>query len=116
MAEATVLFELHEPPQCCPGGVCGPDALAAMVEVHETLQRIAHEHRGQLVVRRYVFPKDLATVADPAQRAQWSAWQAGELLPVTCCGGQVVKTGSYPTYAELLAWADAGRLPAGETP
>lgn len=99
----TRLVELYDPPQCCPGGACSPDALDALVAVHEALGRIASEHRGQVAVRRYVFPRQLQSIRDPQLRDRLAQWQEQGLLPVTCIDGEVAKTGAYPGYEELLA-------------
>lgn len=103
MAEGTRLIELHEPQQCCPGGVCSPEALAALVDIHEALQRFARDHRAQATVRRYVFPRSLDSVRDADLRQRLSDWLDQDLLPVTLLDGQVVKTGDYPSYDELVA-------------
>ena len=110
MAERIRVIELHEPQQCCPGGVCSVEALEAIAQVHETLQRFIGEHRGQVTVRRYVFPRSLDNIRDPEAQQRWRTWHEQAQLPVTCLDGEVVKTGDYPSYDELLAFS--GLAPA----
>ena len=106
--QASPAIEIFDPPMCCPGGLCGPAIDPALLDVNEAALRMKNEHG--IVVQRYLLQQQGQKFMENPQVLALLQKHNTDILPVTVVNGAVVKTQSFPTYEELLAWSK------GETP
>lgn len=98
-----LLIEIFDPPMCCPGGLCGPVIDPALLDLHEALLKLKNDHG--IVVQRYLLQQQGAKfMQNPNVLALLKEHSTG-VLPVTTVNGRVVKTKVFPTYDELLQYA-----------
>ena len=92
------ILEIFDPPMCCPTGLCGPVLDQTLLDVSEMI--FALQSKG-FVVKRYQMASDPnaflnnETVMRLVRERQMSA------LPVIVINGEVIKSGGYPTLAEV---------------
>jgi hypothetical protein len=95
---ATPSVELFDPPMCCPTGLCGPTLDQTLLDVSDmirTLQAGGHQvERYQMTSHPYKFINN-PDVMRLVREKQMAA------LPITVVGGQIIKSGAYPTLAEV---------------
>ncbi len=99
-ATATAAVEFFDPPMCCPTGLCGPTLDQTLLDVSEMILTLQGEG---VAVNRYQMtshPQAFMSNADVMRlvRAQQMA-----ALPITLVHGRVLKSGAYPTLAEVRA-------------
>jgi hypothetical protein len=96
----TAVIELFDPPMCCPTGLCGPELDQTLLNVSEMIMAVQAEgisvERYQMTSHPHKFMNnnDVMRLVHEQQMAA---------LPITAVHGQVIKTGAYPTLAELQA-------------
>lgn len=94
----SALVELFDPPMCCPTGMCGPTLDQALLDVNEMV--LALQAEG-ITVERYQMtshPQAFLSNSDVMLLVREKEMAA---LPITVVGGQVTKSGAYPTLAEI---------------
>lgn len=89
---------IYDPPMCCPTGLCGPSVDPVLLDINEAVVTLKSE--GVRVERYLLNAQPQAFLSNPevyrlVRERQMAA------LPITVVGGRIVKTGSYPTLAEL---------------
>lgn len=94
------VVEIFDPPMCCPTGLCGPALDQTLLDVSEMIQGL--EAEGLNVARYQMASQPQAFLSNPhvmrlVRERQMVA------LPITVACGHVVKTGAYPTLAEIEA-------------
>jgi len=96
----TAVIELFDPPMCCPTGLCGPALDQTLLDVSEMIMALQTEgtavERYQMTSHPHKFMQN-NDVMRLVREQQLAA------LPITAVHGQVIKTGAYPTLAELRA-------------
>lgn len=96
----TAVIELFDPPMCCPTGLCGPALDQTLLDVSEMIMAVQAEgttvERYQMTSHPHKFMQN-NDVMRLVREQQMAA------LPITAVHGQVIKTGAYPTLAELRA-------------
>ena len=97
--------ELFDPPLCCPTGLCGPNQDQTLLDVNEMVRALAEQ--GIAVARYQLASHPQFFVNHPAvmrlvRRQQLAA------LPITLVGGRIIKSGGYPTLAEVLSALQGG--------
>ena len=96
--EKIVKIEIFDPPLCCPTGICGPTVDQTLINVNEMIALLQkegiHVERYQMISHPHAF-LNKPTVMKLVQEKQMSA------LPITVIRNKVIKTGSYPTFAEI---------------
>jgi hypothetical protein len=98
-----VVIEIFDPPMCCPGGLCGPVIDPALLDVSEALLKMKNAHG--IVVHRYLLQQQgMKFMQNPEVLALLKEHSTG-VLPITAVDGRVVKTRGFPTYDELLQYA-----------
>jgi hypothetical protein len=94
----TAIIELFDPPMCCPTGLCGPELDQTLLDVSEMLLTLKAEgtpvERYQMTSHPHQFMQN-NEVMRLVRQQQMAA------LPITTVRGQVIKTGAYPSLAEL---------------
>lgn len=96
----TAVIELFDPPMCCPTGLCGPSLDQTLLNVSEMILTLQAEgttvERYQMTSHPHMFMNnnDVMRLVHEQQMAA---------LPITAVYGQIIKTGAYPTLAEIRA-------------
>jgi len=95
-------IRVFEPALCCNTGVCGPDTDAALITFTADL---GYAKEQGIDIERHNLANDPgAFVADPTALALLNA-AGSDGLPLTVVDGVTVRTGTYPSRAELLLFA-----------
>jgi hypothetical protein len=96
----TATVEFFDPPMCCPTGICGPTVDQTLLDVNDML--LALQAEGVQVARYQMTTNPQAFLNNP-DVMRLVREQEMAALPITVVGGQVIKTGAYPTLAEVKA-------------
>ncbi len=92
--------ELFDPPLCCPTGICGPTVDQTLLDVNEMVLALkaagATVERYQMTANPNAFLSNVEVMRLVRER-QMAA------LPITVVRGHVIKSGTYPTLAEIQA-------------
>jgi hypothetical protein len=108
-------IQVYEPALCCNTGVCGADVDQALVTFTADLEHL--KGRGADIARHNLANDPSSFAANDTVRAYLQV-AGSEGLPLTLVGGVTVMAGSYPTRAQLLAYAqlaDVVAVPPGIT-
>ncbi len=97
-AKTAATVEFFDPPMCCPTGICGPTVDQALLDVNEML--LALEAEGLQVARYQMTTNPQAFLNNP-EVMRLVREQEMAALPITVVSGRVIKTGTYPTLAEV---------------
>jgi hypothetical protein len=99
------MIEIFDTPLCCPTGLCGPTVDQTLLDVNELVFRLQVAgmtvERYQMSTQPHKFTSN-TQVMSLLQKAQMAA------LPITALDGQVIKSGSYPTWEELQTYLQEG--------
>lgn len=98
-----IAIEIFDPPMCCPGGLCGPVIDPALLDVSEAILKMKNAHG--IVVQRYLLQQQGAKFMQNPEVLALLKEHSTEVLPITAVNGRVVKTKEFPTYDELLQYA-----------
>jgi hypothetical protein len=102
-AAATAVVELFDPPMCCPTGLCGPTLDQTLLNVSEMISSLQADgysvERYQMTShpQKFITNNEIMRLVGEKQMAA---------LPITAVRGQVIKSGAYPTLAEIRAALD----------
>ena len=99
-ANQTAVIELFDPPMCCPTGLCGPSLDQTLLNVSEMIMTLQAEGT---IVERYQMTSHPQKFMQNSDVMRLVREQQMAALPITAVHGQVIKTGAYPTLAELHA-------------
>jgi uncharacterized protein YgbK (DUF1537 family) len=94
------VIELFDPPMCCPTGLCGPALDQTLLDVSEMIMTLQTEGTA---VERYQMTSHPQKFMQNNDVMRLVREQQMAALPITAVHGQVIKTGAYPTLAELRA-------------
>lgn len=94
-------IQIFDPPLCCPTGMCGPTVDPALIEIHEAATKIQKEFGDQVELTRHIFGKDVRAYLGNQLVLDLIRQKGASVLPLTLIGGDVVRSGSYPSYDEL---------------
>ncbi|MBP7691384.1 MAG: arsenite efflux transporter metallochaperone ArsD [Anaerolineales bacterium] len=97
---APAAVEFFDPPMCCPTGLCGPTLDQTLLDVSEMIMALQGEGVAVMRYQMTSHPQAFMSNADVMRlvRAQQMA-----ALPITLVRGKVIKTGAYPSLAEVHA-------------
>ena len=101
----TAVIELFDPPLCCPTGLCGPELDQTLLDVSEMIMTLQAEG---VAVERYQMTSYPHKFMNNNEVMRLVREQQMAALPITAVHGQVIKTGAYPTLAELRAALNRG--------
>ncbi|MFZ3062789.1 MAG: arsenite efflux transporter metallochaperone ArsD [Actinomycetota bacterium] len=104
MSKLTI--QIFDPPMCCPTGMCGPTIDPALIEIHEAVGRVEKEYNGKVEVRRHLFGKDVQPFLSNKKVLSLIREEGPSTLPITTVDGEIIKSGSYPSYNELKSLAE----------
>ena len=97
---APVDVEFFDPPMCCPTGLCGPTLDQTLLDVSEMIVALQRENRR---VERYQITSHPNAFLGNAEVMSLVREKQMEALPIIVVRGKVIKTGAYPTLAEVKA-------------
>lgn len=97
---APVDVEFFDPPMCCPTGLCGPTLDQTLLDVSEMIVALQRENRR---VERYQMTSHPNAFLGNAEVMSLVREKQMEALPIIVVRGKVIKTGAYPTLAEVKA-------------
>lgn len=100
-ANQTAVIELFDPPMCCPTGLCGPALDQTLLDVNEMIMTLQVEGTA---VERYQMTSHPHKFMQNNEVMRLVREQQMAALPITAVHGQVIKTGAYPTLAELQTY------------
>jgi len=101
MQKVMIKVEIFDPPMCCPTGMCGPTIDPVLIEIHETLCRIKDEYDGLAEVTRHLFGSDTKSFLSNPGVLSLIREKGPDVLPITTINGEIIKSGSYPSYQEI---------------
>jgi hypothetical protein len=94
------VVEIFDPPMCCPTGLCGPTLDQTLLDVSEMIQNL----QGRTIsVQRYQMTSHPQAFLSNPEVMRLVREQQMEALPITVVHGKVIKSGAYPTLAEIEA-------------
>lgn len=92
------IIEIYDPPMCCPTGLCGPVLDQTLLDVNEMI--FALQSKG-VVVKRYQMASDPNAFLNNEGVMRLVRERQMSALPIIVTNGTVIKSGSYPTLAEV---------------
>lgn len=108
-------IQIFDPPMCCPTGMCGPTIDPVLIKVHEAIRNLHREYDGEVEVTRHLFGKDIQPFLSNQKVLSLIREKGSAVLPITTVNGDIVKSGSYPSYEELKSlvkkhiWMSGGK-------
>lgn len=100
MATNEVRVEIFEPPMCCSTGLCGPTIDPVLLDVSEMVLKLSDQG---VAVQRYVMNQQPQAFLNNPEVYRLVRERQLTALPITTVNGQIIKTGAYPTLAEVQA-------------
>jgi hypothetical protein len=97
---APVDVELFDPPMCCPTGLCGPALDQTLLDVNDMVLALQREN---LRVERYQMTSNPNAFLGNADVMKLVREKQMEALPIVVVRGKILKTGAYPSLAEVHA-------------
>ena len=92
------MLEIFEPSLCCNSGVCGPEPDKALIDLQNSIQLL---RKVGVETKRYAINQaPLMFVQNAVVRDFIKANGPGK-LPLTLLDNKIIKSGAYPTIAEL---------------
>lgn len=91
-------FIIYDPPMCCSSGVCGPNPDQSLMEFQNTLEELK---KIGIKVERYIITQSPEIFKQNPKVIKLIQEQQIKALPITTFGGDIVKSGSYPTLDEF---------------
>ena len=90
--------EIFDPPMCCPTGLCGPALDQSLLDLNEMLLTLQSEG---LRVERYQMTGNPNAFLSNAEVMKLVREKQMGALPIIVVRGKVIKSGAYPTLAEI---------------
>ncbi|HPH65473.1 MAG TPA: arsenite efflux transporter metallochaperone ArsD [Kofleriaceae bacterium] len=97
-----ISLQVFDPAMCCSTGICGPSVDPQLVRFSADLEWL--KQRGVEVSRYNLSQQPAAFAQDASVKAALES-KGEAALPLLKINGEVKTTGTYPTRAELAAWA-----------
>lgn len=94
-------IQVYDPAMCCSTGVCGPSVDPELVRISRDLDALK---RSGVEVVRYNLGQEPQAFVENAAIGKLLEAEGPDVLPVTVVDGNVAKSKSYPTKAELESW------------
>ncbi len=95
-----ILVEIFDPPLCCPTGMCGPTIDPVLLDVNEMIVTLQGEG---ITIARYQMASHAQAFVNNREVFRLVREKQLAALPITVVRGQVLKSGGYPTLAEVRA-------------
>lgn len=98
-----VKVEIFDPPMCCPTGLCGPTIDPVLLDVNEMVLKLKSEG---VAVERYLMTQQPQAFLNNPEVYRLILARHLAVLPITTVNDKVIKTGAYPSLAEVRAALD----------
>ena len=98
--QSTVVIEIFDPPMCCSTGLCGPVLDQTLLDVNDMVLTL--KTGGTRVERYQMSTQPNAFLSNPAVMSLVRERRMAA-LPITVVNGQLIKSGAYPSLAEIQA-------------
>ncbi len=92
------VVELFDPPMCCPTGICGPTVDQSLLDVSDMILEL---QAAGVRVERYQMTSSPQAFLNNPEVMRLVREQELAALPIAVLNGQVIKTRTYPTLAEV---------------
>ncbi len=92
------VVEIFDPPLCCPTGLCGPTIDQTLLDLNEAILDL---QAAGYSVARYQMTSHPHAFLNNAEVMKLVREQQMAALPIVTVKGKVIKTGAYPTLAEI---------------
>jgi hypothetical protein len=99
--------EFFDPPLCCPTGICGPTIDQSLLDVNEMVLTLK---AAGVQVERYQMTTNPNAFLANAEVMRLVREQQMAALPIIAVRGRVIKSGAYPTLAEVQAALNGASL------
>jgi len=99
-------IQIHDPPMCCPTGICGTEVDTDLVRFASMLAQLGQQ--GIRIERHNLAKNPIGFVRNPAVKALLES-DGEKALPVIFWDGKVELKGRYPTKSERLLWFRAAK-------
>jgi hypothetical protein len=96
----TMKLEFFDPPMCCPTGICGPGVDEKLVQIQADIETLKAKYPN-LVIERYMITQQPLKFRDNPAVYQLVKDQGKTVLPITTINGTIIRTGGYPSLAEI---------------
>lgn len=96
----TTKVEFFDPPLCCPTGICGPSVDEKLVQVQADIETLKAKYPS-LVIERYMITRQPLKFRENPAVYQLVQDQGKTVLPITTINGTIIRTGGYPSLAEI---------------
>jgi len=96
--DSKTIVEFFDPPMCCPTGLCGPVLDQTLLDVNEMI--LSLQIKG-VVVKRYQMASDPNVFLNNEAVMLLIRERQISALPITIVSGDIIKSGSYPSLAEI---------------
>lgn len=93
-------LEFYDPPMCCSTGICGPSVDEKLVQLQADIETLKTKYPG-LIIERYMITQQPLKFRENPAVYQLVKEQGKTVLPITTVNGTILKTGSYPSLAEI---------------
>ncbi|MDA8235672.1 MAG: arsenite efflux transporter metallochaperone ArsD [Clostridia bacterium] len=97
-------IQIFDPPMCCSTGICGPTIDPVLIQVNEMVQKLKKEYADQVEMERHMFGQSIAAFQSSPPVTELIKNQGAKVLPITTVDGRIIKSGGYPSMAELLVY------------
>ncbi len=94
----TAAVEIFDSPMCCPTGMCGPTIDPVLLDVNEMIITLQGEG---ITVARYQMSTHAQAFARNGEVLKLLREKQLAALPISVVNGRIIKTGAYPTLAEV---------------
>ena len=98
--QSSAVIEIFDPPMCCSTGLCGPVLDQTLLDVNDMVLTL--KTGGTRVERYQMSTQPNAFLSNPAVMSLVRERRMAA-LPITVVNGQLIKSGAYPTLAEIRA-------------
>jgi len=94
------MMEIFDPPMCCPAGLCGPSLDQTLLDVNDLM--LALQADGVTLERYQMASRPDAFLSNP-EVMRLVRERDLQALPITMVRGRVIRSGAYPSAAEVQA-------------
>lgn len=92
------MLEIFEPSLCCDSGVCGPEPDKALIELQNSIQLLK---KVGVETKRYAINQAPLMFVQNTVVRDFIKANGPSKLPLTLLDNKIIKSGAYPTIAEL---------------
>ncbi len=91
-------IEIYDPAMCCSSGLCGPALDPVLVKVNDAVIWLKKQN---VEVERFNLAQQPKVYMDNKIVADLLHKNGKKVLPITFVNGEMIRSGSYPSYEDL---------------